>query len=411
MTGGSRLMQHRHSMRGPEDAVLTSHASVHDVRAFAAAGYEPVRDAFVDAVGRCRGSGGAFAATRHGRLVVDVWGGDTGVEGAAWQRGTPVMIFSGTKGLLGACLLALVDAGELQPHRPVAHYWPDFGHKGKGTITISDLVTHRAGLPGIVKPLTTDEILDSEAMAKLLAAQAPADELVGRLCYHPLTWGWMCDELIQRVTGTRASALWRKLFGDAFDLDVWIGAPASLCERIATLELTAGDPSGPSAVPTGSWYRSVYENPDIWTQDAFPWNTTAYRTAGIPGAGAVGTARSIARLYALLCQSSASGGALSWKPGTAKLARCGASRGLDPITGREFAFSFGFQVQTADHRFGPVEHAFGMDGFGGSCHGAWPDLDIGFSYCRRNLFDDGGSAVNAMLSRLHSAAQAEDANV
>jgi CubicO group peptidase (beta-lactamase class C family) len=37
---------------------------------------------------------------------------------------------------------------------------------------------------------------------------------------------------------------------------------------------------------------------------------------------------------------------------------------------------------------GPVAEAFGHGGAGGSCHRAWPEQGIGFSYAMNQLRDD-----------------------
>jgi hypothetical protein len=52
------------------------------------------------------------------------------------------------------------------------------------------------------------------------------------------------------------------------------------------------------------------------------------------------------------------------------------------------AFGVGFQLQTEEHPFGPAADGFGHGGAGGSIHGAWPALRVGFSYAMNLMRDD-----------------------
>ena len=61
------------------------------------------------------------------------------------------MIFSGTKGLTATCMLMLVDRGQLDLEKPVAHYWPEFAANGKERLLVRDIVSHHSGLPGITQ--------------------------------------------------------------------------------------------------------------------------------------------------------------------------------------------------------------------------------------------------------------------
>ena len=62
------------------------------------------------------------------------------------------VIFSGTKALVGICLLTLVDRGQLELDAPVCRYWPEFAARGKEQVTVIELASHRARLPGVDAP-------------------------------------------------------------------------------------------------------------------------------------------------------------------------------------------------------------------------------------------------------------------
>ena len=70
------------------------------------------------------------------------------------------------------------------------------------------------------------------------------------------------------------------------------------------------------------------------------------------------------------------------------LARTTISQGRDRAHGVDQHFGVGFELQTERMHLGPVRDAFGHGGAGGSCHGAWPEYGIGFSYAMSRLRDD-----------------------
>ena len=118
-----------------------------------APGFAQVADAFRDNFATRGDLGAAFAATVEGRPVVDLWGGlAVREQRRPWERDTIAPVFSGSKGLVAACLLLLVDRGQLDLAAPVCSYWPEFAAEGKERITVAEAVSHRAGLPGVEEP-------------------------------------------------------------------------------------------------------------------------------------------------------------------------------------------------------------------------------------------------------------------
>ncbi|MGX9888049.1 serine hydrolase domain-containing protein [Streptomyces sp. NPDC002276] len=127
-----------------------------DVQDRTAAGFEKVAD--------------VFAAYRNGGPVVDLWAGvtDPATE-RPWRADTPQLVFSGAKGLTTACVLP-VERGLLSLDAPAARYWPEFAAAGKERITVAEIFSDQARLPGVQQPVATEELLDPEHMAGLLAA-------------------------------------------------------------------------------------------------------------------------------------------------------------------------------------------------------------------------------------------------
>ena len=67
----------------------------------------------------------------------------------------------------------LVERGAARPRRDRASYWPEFAQAGKGAVTVRQLLSHQAGLPGVDGGFTWEELLDHPPLAERLAAQRP----------------------------------------------------------------------------------------------------------------------------------------------------------------------------------------------------------------------------------------------
>lgn len=364
------------------------------VRGIVAPGYERVREAFARDLNERGDSGAAFAAMVDGDLVVDLWGGlaDAGA-GAPWQPHTAAVIFSGTKGMVATALMLMVDRGELDLDATAASYWPQFAAAGKEHITVRQLGSHAAGLPGAPPPIDLTDESDPSALAAQVAALEPFTE-VGVPCYHAATFGLLAGELIRRIDGRSPGRFVAEEIAQPMgDLEIRIGLPnddpmASNLARLNPAETfkvgsyPSDDPRFAYVYPAGS--------PDRYSQ----------LEVEHPSWGGVATARGMAGMY----------GRLVGEPGPvhrATLERCtaAASEGDDPLTARPLRFGpTGYELAGTPSSLGPPADAFGHTGAGGSSHGGWPALRTGFSYVTVDLrleAEDGRSAE--LLDSLHAA--------
>jgi CubicO group peptidase (beta-lactamase class C family) len=360
-----------------------------DVDGYAAPGFEGVADAFARNFEEGYDIGAAFAVYRDGEALVDLWGGYADrAAGRAWRRETLQLIFSGTKGLTATCILMLIDRGLLSLDDPVCKHWPEFD---KPDVLVRHIVSHQARLPGITAPVSADEIADDVHMARMLARQARFDDPRAAFLYHPLTFGWLCGELVRRVDGRSIGEFFAQEVAAPLALDFWIGLPAGQEQNVSTLELADNwgahtrffDPPAPGA-EDDALLRAIWRNPPILAKDAFPWNSRRYHAGQIPAANGIGAARSIARLYSLL----AAGGAPLMRAETLRLGVTQLCAGYDPMLQTQRRHGVGFQLQTDQRLLGAPEDAFGHTGAGGSAHGAWPGQRIGFSYAMNLLRDE-----------------------
>jgi len=115
---------------------------------------------------------------------------------------TPVCLFSASKAVTAILAHKLAEEGGIDLDAPVARYWPAFGRRGKALITVRDVLSHRAGIPGIEldkAERTVERLNDWDWICDRIA-----NSKVGRLrmvAYHAITGGFVLGELIQRVTG------------------------------------------------------------------------------------------------------------------------------------------------------------------------------------------------------------------
>jgi CubicO group peptidase (beta-lactamase class C family) len=362
------------------------------VGGFVAPGFESVREAFLDNL-RDRGElGAAFAVTRGDEPVIDLWGGIADrATGRPWQPDTLQVIFSGTKGLVALCLLMLVDRGALEFAAPVARYWPEFAARGKGRLRVCDVASHQASLPGIREPLAHDDILDDRRMADLLAQQPAETDPRAGSAYHALTYGWLCGELVRRIDGRSIGRFFADEVAAPLELELWIGLPEALEPRVSQLAYAPG-------WGTRSWsaeelagdelLNRAVNNPPLFPPEFIPWNEPRWHRAEVPGAGGIGSARALARLYACLAGGGALDGIRLLSAGTLERGRQTLTRRWDPLARAHQAFGFGFELQTASQPLGPAPDAFGHRGAGGSTHCAWPSLRAGVSYAMNLMRDD-----------------------
>ncbi|HEV7941521.1 MAG TPA: serine hydrolase domain-containing protein [Solirubrobacteraceae bacterium] len=375
-----------------------------------ARGFEPVAEAFAGNFANLGELGAAFAVTLDGRPVVDLWGGvaDSSCD-RPWQEDTMQLIFSGTKGLTALCMAMLIDRGLVELDDPVCLHWPQFAAKGKEAVTVAEVVSHRGRLPAVRTPVSIEEILDGSRMATLLADQPQERDPRAAFIYHRLTYGWLCGEIVRRVDGRSLGRFFAEEVAAPLGLELWIGLPSALEERVARLQygpewgksVFGGFDSDP--FEGDELWASIWRNPLLYPDGDLPWNLPALHAAQMPGANAIGTARSIARLYGALARGGELDGVRIISAETLELARVPLASGAHPYTKDQMAFGAGFQLQTDPVPFGPPADAFGHDGMGGSVHCAWPTERVGLSYAMNELRDDldGDPRPHALLEALH----------
>lgn len=369
------------------------HVAAGQVSGHVATGYEPVLDAFVDNFARLGDRGAAVTVYRHGRPVVDLWGGTHDFDGdTPRSAGTAQVVHSVTKGITATALLLLHQRGHLDLDAPVSTYWPEYKANGKERTLVRHLLSHRAGVPVLDRPLTPAEAARLDLAAAALAAQAPVWEPGTDHGYHAQTYSWLLGELVRRITGDSLGTYIAQEIAAPLGLDLWVGLPEAEQHRVGRTG-RAEAPAAPSGGLRLRPKRSVteaYGDPESLTRRAFDAispapddNDPAYRAAELPGANAVATAHSLARLYASLIGELDDGPRL-FAPATLTLARTEESAGPDRVLVVGTRFGPGYMLHgPASPLLAPG--SFGHPGRGGSLAFADPESGIAFGYITNTL--------------------------
>jgi len=361
-----------------------------DVNGTVAEGFEPVRDAFVRNFETLGDRGAAVAVYRDGRQVVDLWGGTRDVDGSApWQRGTAQVLRSATKGVAAAVPLLLHQRGELDLDAPVGEYWPEFKAHGKDRVLVRQVLNHRAGLPLLDRPITPKDALDPRRGPEAVAAQAPVWEPGTDHGYHALTYGWMLDELVRRVTGQGTGEWIAAEIAGPLGLDLWLGLPqaeeeAGRTGRVGRIDDPEPAPGPGLRVRPKRSVTEAYDDPDSLTRRAFaaitPFpdqNDPAYRAAALPATNGIATADALARCYAALIGEV--DGIRLFDPATVAAARAEESAGPDRVLVVNTRFGLGYMLHgSASPLLGPG--SFGHPGRGGALGFADPETGVALGY-------------------------------
>jgi CubicO group peptidase (beta-lactamase class C family) len=391
--------------------------------------WQPLVDAFAAnfSQGQSQGQGeeGAGLALVHcGELVVNVWAGQrsnklAGLERVDWSEDTLVNIFSAGKGLVALCVLQLVAEGKLQLDDPVASIWPDFARvdKGaqaeKGTITLRQLLCHRAGLSAFHQHIPNEQIFNWELMTQAVAVEAPWWTPGSEQGYSPFMFGWILGELVKRASGcTSFNEYFQTHVAQPLNVNCHFGVPDYLLDAIADTG-PLKRPLGVAASSTGAdsiaLGKLMKADPRGVTNRAFSnpislmtaTNSREWRQAQIPAAGAHADARALATIYGELANTRSRLLAESVLP------LCWQQQTFDDdrTLGLPLRFSYGFmlsQHDRADCRYGRGARAFGHPGAGGCIGFADPDFELGFGYVTHRMGQ--GLLIDERAVRLIDAA-------
>jgi CubicO group peptidase (beta-lactamase class C family) len=335
--------------------------------------------------------GAAISIWKNGEPILDLHGGFCDSQRReVWTADTIVLVWSATKGIGSACMLHILQENEIDLGRRVAHFWPEFAQNGKSEVTIAQLVSHSAGLCALDR---SADILDHDSVIRAIEMQTPLWSPGTAHGYHARTFGFLIDELVRRIAGASISNYWRQVFADPLSLDFWIGLPAELNSRCATIYAAkSGRPPDPAqfyrdvATPGTLQHRTFTSPHGLHAVGAM--NKPEIRAQPIVSFGGIGSASAIAKFYALLANAGEIGGRRFFTQETIGRMTTTFADGVDRIFEIPTAFSAGLMKNPANTDrliFGPSARTFGHPGAGGSHAFADPQNNIAFAYVMNQM--------------------------
>jgi CubicO group peptidase (beta-lactamase class C family) len=342
--------------------------------------------------------GAAVSVFEDGEEVLSLHGGfRDAAQGEPWDDSTLVLVWSATKAPASACVLHAIHAAGLDLETTVAEFWPEFAQSGKEHLTLEQVMTHRAGLFTLDDPSAS--LLDHESVVRAIERQRPKIPPNAGPAYAPRVFGFLIDEIVRRLTeGESLGARWRRVFADPLNLDFWIGLPESEHRRVATI--LPPKPSPPAKAD--ELFLKAFADPNSPTRRAFAspaglqatsaMNAPQIRSASLAAIGGIGSARALAKFFAMLANGGTWQGREYLDPNILGWIAAPAAQGFDPVLQREMAFSAGFTRDPIDPNgkkiramLGPSASAFGHAGAGGSLAFADSERRLGFAYVMNQM--------------------------
>ena len=217
--------------------------------------------------------GAQVALARHGRLALFRTYGNAKAEPTkiAATDDNLFLLFSQTKVLTSAAVWTLVEEGRLSFMDKVADHLPEFAARGKGEITLHQVMTHQGGFPsGDVTPATwTDHKRMRAEVCDFSLEWTPGTKLQ----YHGRAAHLVQAMVIEAITGEdyRDVIRERVIAPLGLDREIFVGVPAEEQPRCA----------------------------DTYAPEARD-NSAEFKSAGLPSGGGYATARGMVAFYQML---------------------------------------------------------------------------------------------------------------
>ncbi len=370
------------------------------------AGFEQIEAVFSDGFNQGREVGAALTVLREGEVLIDLVGGHTNrARSALWQPDTLVCCFSISKAISSMCVLRAVDAGHLALDALVTRYWPEFGQVGKGEVTVRDLLSHQAGVPGFHEPVDREFYYRWDEVCRRLAEESPWWPPGTAHGYHARTLGFLLGELLHRASG-RTIDKWLRDMAEQVSADLHFGLSTpdqARCADMLPAKVRPGD--------TQNWSQAMrrmaadFGDPSTVTGATFQnpamragyMNTPEFRSALIPAINGHGTSRGIATLFAALPQLLHA----------ETLVEAGQTQvhGPDEVLKSKTRFGLGFMLYEEESPIG-WPGCMGHAGAGGSVAFYDPKTKVAFAFVMNQMQEGvvtGGTTAQTCIDALKAA--------
>ena len=255
---------------------------------------------------------------------------------------TPVNLFSASKAVSAMLIHLLAERGRLSLDDRVGDHVPAFARHGKGAITISQVLSHQAGVP-LLPPgsLDLDVLADTERSDEMLCDLRVTAAIGGAPSYHALTGGFVLD-LVARHTDGRDL---RQLLEDEVRRPLGLSR-MSLGVDPADVDLVAENVETGFAflLPLDVFFHRALGAP--WSRLLRMSNDPRFLTASVPSGNIIVTARDAAAFYQCLLDGGTLDGTRVFAASTVERAREPRVEGtpFDRLLGLPMRYSEGFML-------------------------------------------------------------------
>ncbi len=366
--------------------------------------FAAVRDAFAanftDAPEGLNEQAARFSVVIAGETVIDLWAGLADPRAQTpFTEHTLVPVFSTGKAVMALLMASAVERGKLAYDDEVATLWPAYGANGKAGITVAQMLSHQDGLPGFDGPADPAIWFDPPAVLDRLAAQAPMWLPGTASGYHPVTVGYLANEVHRLGDGRSLGQALRQDFAEPFGLDLWVGLPEEQHDRVAAIRKPSAAASlGPvDPIKTAAFLD----------KGSAPGGrgSAEWRAMEIPSANLHGTALDIARLLNAVANDGVLDGRAVLSPDVLDQATRERIHGQDLVLPYVISWAAGLMRNVGLDIFGPNPDALGHCGWGGSCVLADPAERLSAAYVmtRQSPHLIGDPRAQRLIQALYSA--------
>jgi CubicO group peptidase (beta-lactamase class C family) len=337
------------------------------------------------------------AVYQHGKLVVDAVAGIADpATGRKVTPDTPFYCFSVVKAAASTVAHMLAERGLFGYDTPVVDLWPEFGAHGKQKVTVRQVLSHTAGVPGVPLDTTVEDLCDWNKMCAAIAASELWWEPGTKIGYHAYTFGYIVGEIVRRATGKPISqVLLEEVSGPlGVGSQMYFGMPRSEQHRLGVLEDAPMDPQAMAAMasmpPDLPMFKAAPMS--LFPNAAFG-NREDTLAADIPAGGKT-SARATARMYAALLGEV--DGIRLISPARLREVTAVAATGIDEVFGMPTTWALGYSIG----RPGAMDSGsvFGVGGVGGSFAYGDTSTGVAFAMTKNRLTQDFNAA--AQLTQL-----------
>lgn len=352
--------------------------------------------------------GAQLALYRRGKRVLDIGGG--------WARAsdqkpvtpeTMFVLYSSTKGLAALAMHMLHDRGLFDYDDPVSRCWPEFARNGKERATIAHVLGHRVGVTTGPAWLTYKVWGDRQQCARAMEELTPRWTPGEANGYHPLNYGFMINELMQRFDGRDCGQFLRdEVFTPLGLTSVFVGLPESEESRVACVYESPADNESLTQMaklmnftPDEEYFafqRSInfVEKVDKSSLPFPEWenifNRPEVHRVVLPAGGGIANARDMAKLYAMIAQGATWEGRRYLQPATLQRSITPTNTPGDIDRSLRIPIVYGLGWMLGHIAPGATLRTFGHPGKGGQICLADLDRELAISFLNTGQKDYAG---------------------